>query len=170
MNCTVKLRRRDAAYLQTQLWITQKEEAQTSTSGTQNDKALVLDSNGSSEYTESLEPITKPHPDRQDTNNVIIAEPSVEHNRGIVEKYPATVEETLRRFSCDGSLRGDCGLGFGVGKLTSTSLEELQWFNFFLHMGLTDILATLQGLGEGLRGEDIGEDKMNVVIVFKEEG
>ncbi|GJX85910.1 hypothetical protein Tco_0336684 [Tanacetum coccineum] len=42
------------------------------------------------------------------------------------------------------------GFGIGVGKLTSTSLEELQWFNFFLHVGLTDILATLEGLGKGL--------------------
>nr|GFA17281.1 hypothetical protein [Tanacetum cinerariifolium] len=49
-----------------------------------------------------------------------------------------------RRFSCDGSSRGDCGLGLGVGKLTSTSFEELQWFNFFLYMGLTDILATFE--------------------------
>nr|GEZ75770.1 ribonuclease H-like domain-containing protein [Tanacetum cinerariifolium] len=45
-------------------------------------------------------------------------------------------------------LRGDCGLGFDVGKLTSTSLEELQWFNFFLDMGITDILATFEVLGE----------------------
>ncbi|GJV08941.1 hypothetical protein Tco_1346597 [Tanacetum coccineum] len=41
-------------------------------------------------------------------------------------------------FSCDGSLKGDCALDIGVGRLTSTSLKELQWFNFFLHMGLTD--------------------------------
>ncbi|GJU82470.1 hypothetical protein Tco_1284835 [Tanacetum coccineum] len=68
----------------------------------------------------------------------------------------------VRVFACDGSLIGDCGLGIGVGNLTSTSLEELQWFNFFLYVGLTDILATLEGLGKGLLGEDIGEDKFNV--------
>nr|GEX40091.1 hypothetical protein [Tanacetum cinerariifolium] len=83
-NCTVRPRRRDAAYLQTQLVIAQKEEVgiqlqaeefdlmaaaanldeiekvnancilmadlqQASTSGTQNDKALVYDSDGSAE-------------------------------------------------------------------------------------------------------------------------
>nr|GEV68893.1 putative reverse transcriptase domain-containing protein [Tanacetum cinerariifolium] len=84
-NCTVRPRRRDAAYLQTQLLIAQKEEAgiqlqaeefdlmaaaanlneieevnancilmanlqQASTSGTQTNKALVYDSDGSAEY------------------------------------------------------------------------------------------------------------------------
>nr|GEV54041.1 hypothetical protein [Tanacetum cinerariifolium] len=62
-NCTVRPRRRDAAYLQTQLLIDQKEEAgiqlqaeefdlmaaQASTSGTQTDKASVYDSDGSAE-------------------------------------------------------------------------------------------------------------------------
>ncbi|GKA03807.1 hypothetical protein Tco_0676588, partial [Tanacetum coccineum] len=52
-NYTVKPRRRDAAYLQTQLLIAQKEEAgiqlQASTSGTQTDKAHVYDSDGSAE-------------------------------------------------------------------------------------------------------------------------
>nr|GEU45145.1 hypothetical protein [Tanacetum cinerariifolium] len=45
-NCTVRPRRRDAAYLQTQLLIAQKED-QASTSGTQTDKASVYDSDGS---------------------------------------------------------------------------------------------------------------------------
>ncbi|GJU26706.1 retrovirus-related pol polyprotein from transposon TNT 1-94 [Tanacetum coccineum] len=62
-NCTVRPRRRDAAYLQTQLLIAQKEEAgiqlqaeefdlmaaQASTSGTQTDNAPVYDSDGSAE-------------------------------------------------------------------------------------------------------------------------
>ncbi|GJR10092.1 retrovirus-related pol polyprotein from transposon TNT 1-94 [Tanacetum coccineum] len=54
-NCTVRPRRRDAAYLQTQLLIAQKEEAgiqsklQASTSGTQADKAPVYNSDGSAE-------------------------------------------------------------------------------------------------------------------------
>nr|GEX18447.1 retrovirus-related Pol polyprotein from transposon TNT 1-94 [Tanacetum cinerariifolium] len=47
-NCTVRPRRRDAAYLQTQLLIAQKEE-QASTSVTQSDKAPVYDSDGSAE-------------------------------------------------------------------------------------------------------------------------
>nr|GEZ86971.1 hypothetical protein [Tanacetum cinerariifolium] len=53
-NCTVKPRQHDAAYLQKQIHIAQKEEAwiqltskQASTSGTQSDKAPVYDTDGS---------------------------------------------------------------------------------------------------------------------------
>nr|GEU88484.1 bifunctional epoxide hydrolase 2-like [Tanacetum cinerariifolium] len=62
------------------------------------------------------------------------------------KKAKAEVREGV--FACDGSLIGDYGLGISVGKLTSTSFEELQWFNFFLHVSLTDILTTLEGLGK----------------------
>nr|GEW33928.1 hypothetical protein [Tanacetum cinerariifolium] len=113
-NCTVKPKRRDVAHLQTQLLIAQKEEAedidkiekvnencilmanlkQASTSGTQIDKDPVYDSNGSVEYTELFEPVTKLHPVQQNTSYVIIAEPSLEHNKGTVEQHPATIEET----------------------------------------------------------------------------
>ncbi|GJY94985.1 retrovirus-related pol polyprotein from transposon TNT 1-94 [Tanacetum coccineum] len=51
-NCTVKLMKRDVAYLQTKLQIAQKDEdnlQQASTSGTQSDKAPVNDSDGSAE-------------------------------------------------------------------------------------------------------------------------
>ncbi|GJR91558.1 putative RNA-directed DNA polymerase [Tanacetum coccineum] len=58
-NCTVKPRKRDAAYLQTQLQIAQKEEARIqlnskefdfmAAAGTQTDKAPVYDSDGSDE-------------------------------------------------------------------------------------------------------------------------
>ncbi|GJW57529.1 hypothetical protein Tco_0104260 [Tanacetum coccineum] len=92
---------------------------QASTSGTQTDKALVYDSDGSAEvhhyencydneifhmftqeeqYTELLEPITEPHPVQQNTSNVIFDEPSVEHNGGIVKQHPATIEETRAYF------------------------------------------------------------------------
>ncbi|GJW78878.1 hypothetical protein Tco_0140560 [Tanacetum coccineum] len=153
-NYTVRPRRRDVAYLQTQLLIAQKEEAriqlqakefdlmavtgdideikevnancilmvnlqQASTSGTQTGKAPVYDLDGSVEvhhyencydneifhmftqeekYTKLLEPITEPHPVQQNTSNVIFDEPSVEHNGGIVEQHPATVEETRAYF------------------------------------------------------------------------
>ena len=50
------------------------------------------------------------------------------------------------------------GLGIGVGKLTLRSFEVLQGFSFFLQMGFTLILATLDGLEEGLLGDIIGED------------
>ncbi|GJY12972.1 copia protein [Tanacetum coccineum] len=84
-NCTVKPRKRDAAYLQIQLQIAQKEEGviqlnleefdfmadQASTSGTQTDKAPVYDSNRSTKCGNS---------------------------GGIVEQHPATVEETRAYF------------------------------------------------------------------------
>ncbi|GKB43475.1 hypothetical protein Tco_0888417, partial [Tanacetum coccineum] len=50
------------------------------------------------QYTELLEPITEPHSVQQNTSNVIIDEPSVEHNKEIVEQHPATVEETHAYF------------------------------------------------------------------------
>ncbi|GKA88982.1 hypothetical protein Tco_0810794 [Tanacetum coccineum] len=50
------------------------------------------------------------------------------------------------------------GFGFGVGKLTLSSLDVLQGLSFFLQMGFTLILATLDGLDVGLLGDVIGED------------
>nr|GEU37538.1 hypothetical protein [Tanacetum cinerariifolium] len=88
---------------------------QASTSGTQTDKALVYDSDGSAEihnyenfydneifnmftqeeqYTELLEPIPEPHQVPQNDNNVISEASSVEQNGGTVEQHPANVEET----------------------------------------------------------------------------
>nr|GEX10594.1 hybrid signal transduction histidine kinase M [Tanacetum cinerariifolium] len=149
-NCTVRPRKRDAAYLQTQLLIAQKEEAgiqlqaeefdlmaaaadldeiekvntncilmanlqQGSTSGTQTDKALVYDSDGTAEvhnydncydneifnmfnqekqYTELLEPIPEPHQVPQNDNNVIFKVSSVEQSGRTVEQHLANVEET----------------------------------------------------------------------------
>ncbi|GJZ65056.1 hypothetical protein Tco_0621752 [Tanacetum coccineum] len=46
----------------------------------------------------------------------------------------------------------------GFGELTLSSLDVLQWFSFFLQMGFTLILATLDGLDVGLLGDVIGED------------
>nr|GFA39828.1 hypothetical protein [Tanacetum cinerariifolium] len=112
-NCTVKPRKRDAAYIQTQLQIAQKDKAgiqlnskefdfmaapgaydvikkvtanynlhdnlqQTSTSGTQSDKAPVYDTDGSAE----------------NDSNVIFAVSSVKQSGGIVKQHPANVEET----------------------------------------------------------------------------
>nr|GEU61248.1 hypothetical protein [Tanacetum cinerariifolium] len=149
-NGNVRPRKRDAAYLQTQLLIAQKEEAriqlqaeefdlmaaaadldeieevnanyilmanlqQASTSGTQTDKALVYESDGSAEvhnyencydneifnmftqeeeYTKLLEPIPKPHQVPQNDNNVIFEGSSVEQSGKIVEQHPANVEKT----------------------------------------------------------------------------
>nr|GEV19249.1 hypothetical protein [Tanacetum cinerariifolium] len=43
-------------------------------------------------------------------------------------------------------------------KFTLISLDVLQGFSFFLQMGLTLILTTLDGLIVGLLGDVIGED------------
>nr|GFB86942.1 hypothetical protein [Tanacetum cinerariifolium] len=43
-------------------------------------------------------------------------------------------------------------------EFTLSSLDVLQGFSFFLQMGLTLILATLDGLDVDLLGDVIGED------------
>nr|GEX66004.1 hypothetical protein [Tanacetum cinerariifolium] len=90
-NCTARPRRRDAAYFQTQLLITQKEEAEiqlqteefyfmaaASTSGTQHDRAPVYDTDGSAE----------------NDNHVTSVAPSTVQSRGTVETSFAPNEET----------------------------------------------------------------------------
>ncbi|GJS39061.1 hypothetical protein Tco_0564104 [Tanacetum coccineum] len=50
------------------------------------------------------------------------------------------------------------GFGIGVGEFTLSSLDVLQEFSFFLQMGFTLIVATLDGLDVSLLGDVIGED------------
>ncbi|GJR19172.1 hypothetical protein Tco_0967699 [Tanacetum coccineum] len=45
-----------------------------------------------------------------------------------------------------------------IDEFTLSSLEVLQGFSFFLQMGFTPILATLDGLDVGLLEDVIGED------------
>ncbi|GKD81560.1 hypothetical protein Tco_1348399 [Tanacetum coccineum] len=71
---------------------------QASTSGTQTNKTLVYDSDGSAEYTELLEPIPEPHQVQQNDSNVLFAVFSVEQGRGIVEQHPETIKETRAYF------------------------------------------------------------------------
>nr|GEZ32777.1 hypothetical protein [Tanacetum cinerariifolium] len=66
---------------------------QPSSSGTQTDKALVYDSDGSAEYTELLEPIPESHQEPQNDNNVLYEVTSVDQSGGTVEQHPANVEE-----------------------------------------------------------------------------
>nr|GEW28533.1 hypothetical protein [Tanacetum cinerariifolium] len=49
-------------------------------------------------------------------------------------------------------------LGVLHSEFTLSSVDVLQGFSFFLQMGLTLILATLDGLDVGLLGDVIGED------------
>nr|GEY27805.1 hypothetical protein [Tanacetum cinerariifolium] len=149
-NYTARLRRRDAAYLQTQLLIAQKEEAgiqpqaeefdfmaaagdldviekvnancilmanlqHASTSGTQFDKVLVYDTDGSAEvqlidnyydneifnmftqeeqHTNLLEPIPEPQLVPQNDNHVTYVAPSMVQSGGTVQTSFAPIEET----------------------------------------------------------------------------
>nr|GFA27094.1 hypothetical protein [Tanacetum cinerariifolium] len=149
-NCTARPKRRDAAYLQTQLLIAQKEEAgiqlqaeefkfmaaagdldeinevnancilmanlqHASTSGTQLDKALVYDTDGSAEiqlndncydneifnlftqeeqYMDLLEPIPEPQLVPQNDNHVTPVALSMVQSRGTVETRSSPNEET----------------------------------------------------------------------------
>nr|GFA82161.1 hypothetical protein [Tanacetum cinerariifolium] len=70
-NCTFRPRRRDAAYLQTQLLIAQKEE-----------------------YTELLEPISESHQVPQNDNDVIFEDTNVEQGRETVKQHTVNFEET----------------------------------------------------------------------------
>nr|GEV91794.1 hypothetical protein [Tanacetum cinerariifolium] len=88
---------------------------QASTSGTQTDKALIYDSNGSAEvhdyencydneifnmftqeeqYTELLDPIPESHKLPQNDNAIISEVTSMEQSGGTVEQHPVNVEET----------------------------------------------------------------------------
>nr|GEZ29935.1 Gag-Pol polyprotein [Tanacetum cinerariifolium] len=111
-NCTVKPRRRDAAYLQTQLLIAQKEEAGIQL---QAEDAPVYHLNGSAEvhnyencydneifnmftqeeqYTELLEPIPESHQVPQNDNDIISEDTGMEQGGETVEQHPINFEET----------------------------------------------------------------------------
>nr|GEU96458.1 RNA-directed DNA polymerase, eukaryota, reverse transcriptase zinc-binding domain protein [Tanacetum cinerariifolium] len=56
------------------------------------------------------------------------------------------------------------GFDIDVDEFTLSSLDVLQGFSFFLQMGLTLILATLDGLDVGLLGDVIGEDDCVMMV------
>nr|GEY07552.1 hypothetical protein [Tanacetum cinerariifolium] len=114
-NCTVRPRRRDAAYLQTQLLIDQKEEAGIQLQAEEYDlmvaaadldeieevnancilmtnlqQASILEE----QYTELLEPIPESHQIPQNDNDVISEDTSMEQGGKTVEQYPANLEKT----------------------------------------------------------------------------
>nr|GEY97020.1 hypothetical protein [Tanacetum cinerariifolium] len=94
-NYTVRPRRRDIAYLHTQLLIAQKEEAGIQLQAEEFDlMAAASDLDEIEEYTELLEPIPESHQVPQNDNNVISEVTSVEHSGETVEQHPANVEET----------------------------------------------------------------------------
>nr|GEW48920.1 retrovirus-related Pol polyprotein from transposon 17.6 [Tanacetum cinerariifolium] len=94
-NYTVRLRRRDAAYLQTQLLIAQKEEVGIQLQAEEFDlMAAAVDLNEIEEYTELFEPIPKPHQVQQNDSNVHSEVSRVEQDGGTVDQNPITIEET----------------------------------------------------------------------------
>ncbi|GKA45324.1 hypothetical protein Tco_0738120 [Tanacetum coccineum] len=109
-----QIRKRDATYLQIQLQIAQKEEAGIQLNYEEFYFMAAADEVHHSEffynndifnmftqeeqYTGLLKPITEPQSVQRNTSSVIVAEPSVEHNRGTIEQHPATVEEIRAYF------------------------------------------------------------------------
>nr|GEZ25309.1 retrovirus-related Pol polyprotein from transposon TNT 1-94 [Tanacetum cinerariifolium] len=96
-NCTAKPRRRDDAYLQTQLLIAQKEEAGIQLQAEEFDfmaAAGDLDEIEEEEqYTDLLEPIPEQQLVPQNDNHVTSVAPSMVHSGGIVETSFAPNEE-----------------------------------------------------------------------------
>nr|GFD34022.1 hypothetical protein [Tanacetum cinerariifolium] len=92
-NCIARPRRRDAAYLQTQLLIAQKEEAGIQLQAEEYDlMAAAADLDEIEEYTELLEPIPESHQVPQHDNEVISEVTGVEQGGEIVEQHPANFE------------------------------------------------------------------------------
>nr|GFC19428.1 hypothetical protein [Tanacetum cinerariifolium] len=119
-NCTVRPRRRDAAYLQTQLLIAQKEEAGIQLQSEEFDLMVaaadldeikevnancILIANlqhnemfniftQEEQFTELLEPIPEPHQVPQNDNNVISEVTSMEQSGKTLEQHLVSFEET----------------------------------------------------------------------------
>nr|GFC72197.1 hypothetical protein [Tanacetum cinerariifolium] len=88
-NCTVMPKRRDAAYLQTQLLIAQKEEVGIQLQAEEYDlMAAAVDLDEIEEYTELLKPIPESHQVPYNDNDVISEDTSVEQGEETVEQHP----------------------------------------------------------------------------------
>nr|GEV58109.1 hypothetical protein [Tanacetum cinerariifolium] len=88
-NYTVRPRRRDVAYLQTQVLNAQKEEARI--------QLHVEEFYLMAAATETEEIRNEPHLVHKDDSNGIPANSSMAHNRRELEQHPTTVEETLSK-------------------------------------------------------------------------
>ncbi|GJT54117.1 hypothetical protein Tco_0989171 [Tanacetum coccineum] len=80
---------------------------------------------------------------------------------GLVPPVDITALTTLAEKSyrmCPDSLLAHNLQRWPMSKFTLSPLDVLQGFSFFLQMGFTLILATLDGLDVGLLGDVIGED------------
>nr|GFC00891.1 hypothetical protein [Tanacetum cinerariifolium] len=96
-NCTIRPRRRDDAYLQTQLLIAQKEEAGIQLQAEEYDLMAVvadLDEIKEVNYTELLELIPESHQVPQNDNDVISEDTRMEQGGETVEQHTINFEET----------------------------------------------------------------------------
>ncbi|GJZ31649.1 retrovirus-related pol polyprotein from transposon TNT 1-94 [Tanacetum coccineum] len=152
-NCTVRPRRRDAAYLQTQLLIAQKEEAGIQLQAEEFDlmaAAADLDEikevnancilmanlqasfghrifnmfTQEEQYTKLPEPIPEPHQVQQNDSNVIFKVSSVEQDGGTVDQHLANVEETQQCLT-----KKINALHLSSGKQITTLNEEISNLN-----------------------------------------
>ncbi|GJV77994.1 retrovirus-related pol polyprotein from transposon TNT 1-94 [Tanacetum coccineum] len=199
-NCIVKPKKRDAAYLQIQIQIAQKDKVgiqlnsgefdfmavvgsydeiekvtanynlqdnlqQTSTSGTQTNKAPVYDSDGSTKvyhydncynndifnvftqeehYTELLKPIPEPHQVQQNDINVIFAVSSMEQSGRIVEQHPANVEETHSVYQEQCLTKKINALHLSSAKTITTLNEEIANLNNMLSKEKSTVSSLLE--------------------------
>nr|GFC02216.1 hypothetical protein [Tanacetum cinerariifolium] len=97
-NCTARPRRRDAAYLQTQLLIAHAPVYDTDGSAEVNenydDNEIFNMFTQEEQYTELLEPIPELHQVPQNDNDIISEVTGVEQGGETVEQHPANFEET----------------------------------------------------------------------------
>nr|GEV09180.1 putative reverse transcriptase domain-containing protein [Tanacetum cinerariifolium] len=154
-NCTVGPRRKNVAYLQTQLLIAQTKEACIQLQAEEFDLiAAAADLDEIKEvnancilmanlnkhrhrYTELLEPILEPHQIQQNDSNVISEVSSMEQDEGTVDQHPATVEETfkfVRDFKslakeADESLAKHKALELEIERLLRAVLQCAKWFS-----------------------------------------
>ncbi|GJT54994.1 hypothetical protein Tco_0990048 [Tanacetum coccineum] len=96
-NYTVRPRRRDAAYLQTQLMIVIRRSREQLQAEVCYDNEIFNMFTQEEQYTEILEPIPEPHQVQQN-DNVISDISGVEQEGGTVDQHTATVEETRAYF------------------------------------------------------------------------
>ncbi|GJR81673.1 retrovirus-related pol polyprotein from transposon TNT 1-94 [Tanacetum coccineum] len=143
-NCTIRPRRRDAAYLQTQLLIAQKEGAGIQLQAEEfilmaaagdideieevNPNCILVAnlqqaSTSEEQYIELLEPIHEPHQVQQNDSNVISTGSSVEQSGGTVDQHPTIVEETPALYD---SLYNNLAIGL---RKSTRSREELYFSN-----------------------------------------
>ncbi|GJS42665.1 putative reverse transcriptase domain-containing protein [Tanacetum coccineum] len=96
---------------------------------------------------------------RLDDKLNFVEEPVEIMDREVKQLKQSRLESKVMRECCFVVGR-DAWLSGLIGKFTLSPLDVLQGFSFFLQMGFTLILATLDGLDVSLLGDVIGEDDL----------